>query len=131
MENNNMKELTVKIYPKELGQMVITLVLESDRMNAKIMASNKEAYNLLNSNLKDLKNGLLDINLRVDDIQVGIYAEDFMSYSNLPQGFAGGEFQQDKSRTSGQVRDINSASDEALLEDSNETIEDGTINILA
>ena len=131
MENNNMKELTVKIYPKELGQMVITLVLESDRMNAKIMASNKEAYNLLNSNLKDLKNGLLDINLRVDDIQVGIYAEDFMSYSNLPQGFAGGEFQQDRSRTSGQVRDINSASDEALLEDSNETIEDGTINILA
>lgn len=131
MESSNMKELIVKINPKELGQIVITLVLEADKMNAKIMANNKEAYSLLNSNLKDLKNGLSDANLKVDQVQVGIFTEDFMSYSNLPQGFFESEFQKEQSRNRGKSENVASI-EEGIIEDDNlGIVEDGKINILA
>ena len=131
MESSNMKELIVKINPKELGQIVITLVLEADKMNAKIMANNKEAYSLLNSNLKDLKNGLSDANLKVDQVQVGIFTEDFMSYSNLPQGFFESEFQKEQSRNRGKSENMASI-EEGIIEDDNlGIVEDGKINILA
>lgn len=131
MENNNMKELIVKINPKELGQIVITLVLEADKMNAKIMANNKEAYSLLNSNLKDLKNGLSDVNLKVDQVQVGIFTEDFMSYSNLPQGFFESEFQKEQSRNRGKSEKMLSTEEAITEEDNVNIIKDGKINILA
>ncbi|MBB6696408.1 flagellar hook-length control protein FliK [Clostridium algidicarnis] len=131
MEINNVKELTVKINPKELGQVIITLVQESDGMKAKIMASSKETYSLLNSNLKDLKNGMLEMNLKVNEIQVGISTEDFMSYSNLPQGFFESEFEKRQSNNGGKPKNVTKAEDAMIKDNDKEIIENGKINMLA
>ncbi|MBU3208849.1 flagellar hook-length control protein FliK [Clostridium algidicarnis] len=131
MEINNVKELTVKINPKELGQVIITLVQESDSMKAKIMASSKETYSLLNSNLKDLKNGMLEMNLKVNEIQVGISTEDFMSYSNLPQGFFESEFEKRQSNNGGKPKNVTKDEDTMIKDNDKEIIENGKINMLA
>ncbi|WML35439.1 flagellar hook-length control protein FliK [Clostridium sp. OS1-26] len=76
MELNNMKDLTVKINPKELGEVVIRLTMEAGAMKATITAANKEAYNLLNSNLSDMTNKLQNSDIKVQSVALNIYNED-------------------------------------------------------
>lgn len=76
MELNNMKDLTVKINPKELGEVVIKLTMESGAMKATITASNKEAYNLLNSNLIDMTNKLQNSDMKIESLALNVYNED-------------------------------------------------------
>lgn len=76
MELNNMKDLTVKINPKELGEVVIRLTMEAGAMKATITAANKEAYNLLNSNLSDMTNKLQNSDIKVQSLALNIYNED-------------------------------------------------------
>lgn len=76
MELNNMKDLTVKINPKELGEVVIRLTMEAGAMKATITAANKEAYNLLNSNLADMTDKLQNNDIKVQSLALNIYNED-------------------------------------------------------
>jgi flagellar hook-length control protein FliK len=76
MELNNMKDLTVKINPKELGEVVIRLTMEAGAMKATITAANKEAFNLLNSNLADMTNKLQNSDIKVQSLALNIYNED-------------------------------------------------------
>lgn len=82
MEQNNMKEMTVKIMPKELGEVVIKLTLENGLMKANITASNKEAYNLLNSNLQELNNKLANNGeIKIQNFTIDIYNGDTTFFS--------------------------------------------------
>lgn len=77
MQSNNMKDLTVKINPKELGEVVINLTMEEDGvMKATVTASNKETYNLLNSNLTDITNKLQNSDIKIENLSLNIYNED-------------------------------------------------------
>lgn len=76
MEMNDMKDLTVKINPKELGEVVIKLTMEGGTMKATISASNKEAYNLLNANLTDINNKLQNNDIKVQSLALNIYNDD-------------------------------------------------------
>lgn len=76
MELNNMKDLTVRINPKELGEVVIRLTMEAGAMKATITAANKEAFNLLNSNLADMTNKLQNSDIKVQSLALNIYNED-------------------------------------------------------
>lgn len=76
MELNNMKDLTVKINPKELGEVVIRLTMEAGAMKATITAANKEAFNLLNSNLSDMTNKLQNSDIKVQSLALNLYNED-------------------------------------------------------
>lgn len=76
MQTNNMKDLTVKINPKELGEVVIKITMEAGQMKASINASNKEAYNLLNSNLSDITSKLQNNDIKIQNLSLSLYNED-------------------------------------------------------
>lgn len=76
MNINDMKDLTVKIMPKELGEVVIKLTMEAGIMKANIAATSKETYNLLNANLNRIEDQLQQNNIKVQDVSLNIYEDD-------------------------------------------------------
>lgn len=81
MVKNSVEELKVKIYPKELGEITIKLLSEEGIMKAEIKATSKETYNLLNSNLNEIKKTLENQNIRIQEVNIGIYNEDTTFFS--------------------------------------------------
>lgn len=81
MNENDIKEMTVKVMPRELGEVVIKLTLENGLMKANITASNKEAYNLLNSNLQELNNKLNNGEIKIQNFTIDIYNGDTTFFS--------------------------------------------------
>lgn len=81
MELNNIKNLTVKINPKELGELVIRITMESGKMKANITANNKEAFNLLNANLQDITDKLQKGAVKIENFSLNLY-EDTTFFSN-------------------------------------------------
>ncbi|WMJ81337.1 flagellar hook-length control protein FliK [Clostridium sp. MB40-C1] len=82
MQLNNLKEMTVKINPKELGQLIIRVTMENGAMKANITAQNKEAYNLLNTNYSELNNKLSDDGIKIQNFTIDIYNGDTTFFSN-------------------------------------------------
>lgn len=75
MEVNNTKNLTVKINPKELGEIVINITMESGKMKANITANNKEAFNLLNANISDINDKLQNSNIKIQNFSLNLYED--------------------------------------------------------
>ena len=75
MEINNLKDLTVKMNPKELGEITIKLTLESGIMKASISAQNKDTYNLLNQNLQDISDKLKNMDIKIQSLDINIYED--------------------------------------------------------
>lgn len=76
IEKNNIQQLTVKIYPKELGEVTIKILSEDGIMKAELKSTSKETYNILNSNLQDIKKGLSEQGIKIQDVNIGLYNED-------------------------------------------------------
>ncbi|MDT8716652.1 flagellar hook-length control protein FliK [Clostridium sp. 19966] len=76
MEANNLKELTVKINPKDLGEIVIKVTMEAGNMKANIDATNKDTYNILNSHFQDLKDSMNNSSIKIQDFNIGLYYGD-------------------------------------------------------
>lgn len=81
MIKNAVSELKVKIYPKELGEMTIKLLSEEGILKADIRAKSKETYNLLNSNLNDIKKTLEQQNIKIQEVNITLYSDDTTYYS--------------------------------------------------
>ncbi|EGO86959.1 flagellar hook-length control protein FliK [Clostridium botulinum C] len=81
MEQNNVKEMTVKVMPRELGEIVIRLTVENGLMKANITANNKEAYNLLNSKAQELNNSLGNGEIKIQNFTIDIYNGDTTFFS--------------------------------------------------
>jgi len=81
MEQNDMKEMTVKLMPRELGEIVIKLTMQNGLMKANITASNKEAYNLLNSNIQDLNKLIGNEEIKIQNVTINIYNGDTTFFS--------------------------------------------------
>lgn len=81
MELNDVKELTVKIMPKELGELFIKITREGEVVKAQITATNKEAYNVLNSNLSDITKQLSEQNIKIHSFNVEIFNGDSSFYN--------------------------------------------------
>ncbi|MBK5240406.1 flagellar hook-length control protein FliK [Clostridium sp.] len=75
MEVNNMKDLTVKMDPKELGEITIKLTMESGIMKASISALNKDTYNLLNQNFQDIRDSLKNMDIKIQSLDINIYED--------------------------------------------------------
>ncbi|MBW6408558.1 flagellar hook-length control protein FliK [Clostridium weizhouense] len=76
MTTNAMKELTVKLNPKELGQLTISLIQENGMMKATIKAQSKETYELISQNLLDIKKSLGEQNIKIADVNIELYQDD-------------------------------------------------------
>lgn len=85
MENNNIKDMTVSITPKDLGQVIINVTSENGVLKASITASNKEAYNLLNSNLGDINKNLNNQSVKFNNVEVSVYNGDTTFFKNNEQ----------------------------------------------
>ena len=75
MEINNIKDLIVKMNPKELGEITIKLTMESGIMKASISAQNKETYNLLNHNFQDISDKLKNMDIKIQSLDINVYED--------------------------------------------------------
>lgn len=126
MIRNSIQELKVKIYPKELGEMTVKILSEEGIMRAEIKATSKETYNLLNTNINEIKKLLSNENIKIQDIQLGLYSDDttFFSGENSKEHSQGKEM-------FNSVGIVNSTDDEITNEDIHEKInEDINVNLL-
>ncbi len=101
MDKNGMKDLTVKIYPKELGEVVISVSMEQGALKANIKANNKEALELLNLGLRDINEKISTNNIKIQSVDISLYNEDTTYFTNEDgrgEGFNNqGKKQNDKS----------------------------------
>ncbi len=124
MDLNNVKELTVKINPKELGDITINLVMQEGKMKAVLTASNKDAYNLLNSNMQDLSNKLQNSDIKVQSFSLNLYHEDTTFFKNESNR----NNQQDSGKKNKNLA-VNSIQEEEIPE--NDYYSDNNVNMLA
>ena len=95
MDVNNLKELTVRLYPKELGQITIKLTMEAGIMKANLATNNKDTYNLLHANIKELNENLNNSQFKVNEVTINIYNEDTTFFKQ--QGFSDNQNRQNQS----------------------------------
>ncbi len=118
MELNNIKDLTVKINPKHLGEVIINLTMEQEAMRAQLKASNKDTVALLNANLKDITEKLNE-NIKIQQVEVAIYNDDTTYFSGNErenrQGFNG---EQSKSKVLAVTEEIELETEASIIDDS-------------
>ncbi|MBD8046435.1 MAG: flagellar hook-length control protein FliK [Clostridium argentinense] len=123
MEVNNIKDLTVKINPKHLGEVIINLTMDQENMKAQLKAVNKDTIALLNANLKDITEKLNE-NIKIQQVEVSIYNDDTTYFSsNERENSQGFNREQNKSK-------VVNVSEEAELGKENTAIDDSSLNML-
>lgn len=126
MDLNGIKDLSIKIYPKELGEVFISVTMEQGALRATIKATNKDAVDMLNLGLKDINEKLTLNNSKVQSVDIGLYQDTtYFSNDNLNQ------HQQQQFR---QSKKNNHSEQSQAIEDnivSKESTDDREINLLA
>ncbi|MBU3135975.1 flagellar hook-length control protein FliK [Clostridium gasigenes] len=127
MMKNAVAELKVKIYPKELGEMTIKLLSEEGILKADIKAISKETYNLLNSNLNEIKKSLEQQNIKIHEVNIGLYSDD--------PTYHGGESNQDELFKNNQSKQGKNSSKQSGfftedLEEDEKLYDDSSVNLL-
>lgn len=125
MDTNGIKDLTVKITPKELGEVTIKLTMENGVMKANITASNKDAYNLLNSSMKDISDKLQDSNIKIQNFNIDVYNGDTTFFKD---GSNGGSREEYKGRKNNET--VSGIMSEEPNIDSEAISDDGALNTL-
>ena len=126
MVKNQVEQLIVKIYPKELGEITIKIISEDGIMKADIKSTSKETYTLLNSNMEEIKKHLSNESLIIKEVNIGLY-EDTTYYSG--QGFSN-EFNDERNKENYFVEDNDSIN---IHKEENEEISEeiSNVNLLA
>ena len=126
MVKNQVEQLTVKIYPKELGEITIKIISEDGIMKADIKSTSKETYTLLNSNMEEIKKHLSNESLIIKEVNIGLY-EDTTYYSG--QGFSN-KFNDERNKENYFVEDNDSIN---IYKEENEEISEeiSNVNLLA
>ena len=126
MVKNQVEQVTVKIYPKELGEITIKIISEDGIMKADIKSTSKETYTLLNSNMEEIKKHLSNESLIIKEVNISLY-EDTTYYSG--QGFSN-EFNDERNKENYFVEDNDSIN---IHKEENEEISEeiSNVNLLA
>lgn len=127
MVTNNIKEMTVKVNPEQLGELTIKVVQEDGVMKAHIKASSKETYTLLSQQVSDIKKHLGEQNIKIQEVNVSIYDEDTTFYKDGQ--FSNNSFNQGSNQNNKTTFNESYVEDEVLEED--ESIDLSNINMLA
>ncbi|MEG0772974.1 flagellar hook-length control protein FliK [Clostridium sp.] len=125
MDVNSIKDLSVKIYPKELGEVLISVTMEQGALKAVIKATNKDAVDILNLGLRDINEKLNLNNVKIESVDIGLYKDDttyFSSGSFEQQQQASQEFKEKTANKS-----YTSVDEEQNTE---ETVNDSAVNLL-
>lgn len=127
IDTNNLKELKVNIKPKELGELAISVTMESGKLKASISAGSKEAYNLLNSNLADIKNSLSTNDIKIQDVSISIYNGDTTFFKDGSQN----QGEQRQSFGTKAAQGSMTEEDDLVIDNSKDSKIDSQINMLA
>ncbi|MBS6506856.1 MAG: flagellar hook-length control protein FliK [Paraclostridium bifermentans] len=128
LKNNNIEEIKVNINPKELGDMTIKLLKDSEATKVFIHVGKEETFNMLNKNLHDINKHLTDLGIKAKDIVVEMKSNDQNFFSdNLSQEFSKKEEQKKQKRNNrSNNTELNSVED---LDENK--IDESNLNILA
>ncbi|MDV3425961.1 MAG: flagellar hook-length control protein FliK [Bacillota bacterium] len=77
MKDNDIKNLTVKVVPKELGEITIELIYTGDKINAKLTSSSNSTFQLLDQNMSILNSELSKNGVNLQNVNVSLYSGDF------------------------------------------------------
>lgn len=128
LKNNNIEEIKVNINPKELGDMTIKLLKDSEATKVFIHVGKEETFNMLNKNLHDINKHLTDLGIKAKDIVVEMKSNDQNFFSdNLSKEFSKKEGQKKQKRNN---RGNNTALNSVEDLDENK-IDESNLNILA
>ena len=127
MSNNGIKELMVRINPKELGEMVIKIIQEEGTTRAELKASSKDTYNLISQNLENIKKYLGEQNIKIQNVDISLYEDTtfFKDQTSSNNPFKGSEEDRKNATESSRISEI--STDEILEEEE----EISNINMLA
>ncbi|HBG4564300.1 TPA: flagellar hook-length control protein FliK, partial [Clostridioides difficile] len=75
MKTNDIQELTIKLRPKELGDMNIQLLKDGESMRAVVTVFNKDVFDSINKNIADLKQHLELTNVNIKDVSVQMHSD--------------------------------------------------------
>ncbi|MFR5171754.1 MAG: flagellar hook-length control protein FliK, partial [Clostridium paraputrificum] len=128
MNSNNIKELVVRINPKDLGEVAIRVIQEDGIMKANLKASSKETYSILSQNLGDIKRYLGEQNIKIQQVDISLY-EDTTYFKEEFQGQAFNQERRENQSSNKQI-EVNSSLIEEEFEE-NEVDMLSNINMLA
>lgn len=111
MKTSDIKELTLKVRPKELGEITIHL-LKGSESNIVISVEKEQLFNSLKHNLMSLTNELKDLGLKVDNIEILMKSDDannstFMSNSNKENSKNQNDQGKQNNKLNNTIKDIN------------------------
>lgn len=88
LKNNNIEEIKVNINPKELGDMTIKLMKDSEATKVFINVGKEDTFHMLSKNIGDINKHLFDLGIKAKDVVVTMKSngENFFS-DNLNQQF--------------------------------------------
>ena len=99
LKTNNLEEINVNMNPKELGEMTIKLIKDSEATKVIISISKEDTYNLLHKNIGDINKHLMDLGIKAKDIVVAMKSNDENLFSdNFNQQFGNREEQKKQKR---------------------------------
>lgn len=87
MKTNDIQELTIKLRPKELGDMNIQLLKDSESMKAVVTVFNKDVFDSINKNITDLKQHLELTNVNIKDISVQMHSDNRNTSDTFDKAF--------------------------------------------
>ena len=88
LNNNNIEELSVKMNPKDLGEINIKLIKTKSEEKCIITLAKEESFNLVKENINEIKTHLSSLEINVKEISVEIRSDNQNDFSdNLNQHF--------------------------------------------
>jgi flagellar hook-length control protein FliK len=127
MKSSDIEELSIKLNPRNLGEMIIKLSKTEKDSNLVITVQDKNVLDFVNKNIDDIKNHLKDVNVKINDVFVNVKQDDKNMFSdNLNQGF--NKEQSFKQNKNSKYKHSNEIVDNLSINDTKD--EDDNFNIL-
>ena len=130
METNNIKELTVKINPKNLGELSIKVIQEDGVLKSQIKATTKEGYDLLSRNASIINKELSNQNLKIQNVNISLNNDTTFFKGSSFEGNAN-NFSQNEASNKNAKNNVNGVLDEDEVLEDNEAEIINNINMLA
>nr|WP_243281389.1 flagellar hook-length control protein FliK [Clostridium sp. D53t1_180928_C8] len=88
LKNNGVEELTVKINPKDLGEVNIKILKSKNEEKLVITLAKDETFSLVKENINEIKNHLSSLEINIKKIDVETTIDNLKNFSeNLNQNF--------------------------------------------
>lgn len=123
IKNNGVEDLTLKVNPKELGELTIKLIKNKGENKVVITSSSSETFKLINENIKEIENHLINLDIKIN--QVSIEVKNYVQ-----NDFLGDLNQQFNRNDSKEERRSTFIKKDNLDEEIEEKYQDGNIDLL-